>query len=280
MTFDPRMTPARRDLAAVHLKGEIEAPRYAEGREMHVAVPVLPMTSHPDPEAGFSSQLLMGERFTVYDVDDATGLAWGQAARDGYVGWVPRFALESGPGAPTHWVVAQLAHIYPEPNLKTRPFDAVPFLAQLRITGQEGRWLELDTGGWIYGRHVSEERPGGDWVGICERFLGVPYLWGGKSSLGLDCSALIQSGLHGAGLDCPRDSDQQEEALGRELKLDAKLKRGDIVFWNGHVGVMTSPKRLFHANAFAMAAVYEDIELARDRIDAQGDGPVTRIRRL
>ncbi|WP_316013767.1 NlpC/P60 family protein [Roseobacter sp. HKCCA0434] len=279
MSFDPRRVPARRDLAAAHLKGEVEADRFVEGRQMAVATASAPLTAHRDPEAGLASQLLHGERFTVYDLDDATGLAWGQAARDGYVGWVPQAVLDA-PGTPTHVVTALMTHRYPEPDLKTRPFDMLPFLADVEIVGAEGRWLEVAQGGWVPAQHLGTERPGGDWVALAEAFLGAPYLWGGKTVSGLDCSALVQLSLHGVGRDCPRDSDMQEGEMGAEIDPDGGFARGDLVFWKGHVGVMADADRLLHANGHAMAVTYEPIVEARARIEAQGGGPVTTARRL
>jgi len=276
MTFDPRNTPARTDLAAAHLKGQIDAPRYVTGQDRMVATSSAPMTSQADPEAGLSSQLLRGEVFTVYDIDDDTGLAWGQAQRDGYVGWIPNFMLEPVE-VTTHHVTTLMTHCYPEPDLKTRPFDMLPMLSAVTVVDQEGKWLELSTGGWVPGRHLSEALPGGDWVAIAERFIGVPYLWGGKTASGIDCSGLIQVALHAAGLDCPRDSDMQA-ALGADV--NGPRQRGDLAFWKGHVGVLVDADTLLHANAFAMATALEPFELACDRIAAQGGGALTGMRRI
>ena len=276
MTFDPRTTPARSDLAAEHLKGTVEASRYVAGQDRMVATSSAPMTARAEPESGLSSQLLRGEVFTVYDIDDDTGLAWGQARRDGYVGWVPNFMLEPVE-ASTHHVTALMTHCYPEPKVKTRPFDMLPMASAVTVVGQEGKWLELDTGGWVPGRHLSDALPGGDWVAIAERFAGVPYLWGGRTASGIDCSGLMQIAMYMAGLECPRDSDMQS-ALGHDVAGDRQ--RGDLAFWKGHVGVLVDPDTLLHANAFAMATVREPFDLACDRIAAQGDGALTGLRRL
>ncbi|MGB0498409.1 MAG: C40 family peptidase, partial [Rubricella sp.] len=178
-----------------------------------------------------------------------------------------------------HHVIRPLALVYAEPDLKGRPIDALPFLARVSILGQSGRWLETEAG-WVPGRHLSEAAPAvADWVSVAERFEGAPYLWGGRSTLGIDCSALVQLSLMAAGRDCPRDSDMQA-ALGSAVSEDAPLRRGDLVFWKGHVGVMLDGATLLHANAFHMATVREPLNLVRDRIEAMGDGPVTGIRRL
>lgn len=279
MSFDPRITPARSDLAAAHLRGTVEADRFVDGRERMVISASAPMTARAEPEAGLSSQLLRGEVITIYDVDDDTGLAWGQARKDGYVGWVPNALLEPVE-EPTHVVNALLTHCYPEPDLKTRPFDMLPMLARVNVIEQEGRWLELSTGGWVPGRHLAEALPDQNWVAVAERFLGAPYLWGGKTASGIDCSGLVQMALHASGAECPRDSDMQRGSLGEALALNAPRQRGDLAFWDGHVGILLDADTMLHANAFAMATVLEPFELACDRIAAQGDGALTGLRRL
>lgn len=278
MKHDPRLTPARPEIAAAHLSDHVTAERFVEGRGMRVALPLLPLTCSPDPEAPLDSQLLLGEAFTVYDVEDQTGLAWGQAACDGYVGWVPQAGLDT-PQETTHHITQPLALIYGEPEVKSRPIDALPYLAKVAVAGQNGRWLELADGGWIPGRHLSDGPQSGDWVTRAEQFLGAPYLWGGRSVMGLDCSALIQLARLGAGQSCPRDSDMQQDQ-GTALDVDGPFQRGDLMFWKGHVGVMQSPDTLLHANAFHMAVTLENLSLARDRIDAQGDGKMTAARRF
>lgn len=277
MSFDARLVPARPDLAAAHLKGEVTAARFVEGTPQRVTAPRLPLTSRPDPSQSYGSELLYGEPFAVYDRRD--GLAWGQSGADGYVGWV----AESGLGPPmraTHHVTLLQALAYAAPEVKSRPVAALPYLSTCTVTGQEGRWLEIDGAWWVPGRHLREGTPDArDWVAIAERFLGAPYLWGGRTAAGLDCSALVQLGRMGAGRACLRDSDMQAQ-IGDPLEHDGPFQRGDLIFWKGHVGIMSDADTLLHANAFHMACVQEPLELARDRIAAQGDGPMTGARRL
>ncbi|MEM9011987.1 MAG: NlpC/P60 family protein [Pseudomonadota bacterium] len=281
MSIDRRITPARPDLAAASLRGKVEAERFVEGREMVVAVPLAPLTLEPDPEGPLDSQLLMGERFTLYEGDAETGFAWGQCLTDGYVGYVPQAMLEPAGAAigTPHRVAALFTHLYPEPSVKCRPVEAFPFLAELNVTGREGDFVEVG-GGYCPAAHVVAEWPEiTDPVTWAERLLGVPYLWGGRSAAGLDCSALVQLALLAAGADCPRDSDMQQAEIGRPLRRNAALRRGDLVFWDGHVGWMTDKTTLLHANASHMAVVREPLAEAEARIAAAGVGPIRDRRR-
>ncbi|MEL6219078.1 MAG: NlpC/P60 family protein [Pseudomonadota bacterium] len=280
---DPRTTPARPDLAAAHLRGLVEAERYADPTETMVCTPVAPMSATPDGTAAMTSQLLFGERFTVYDSDGQW--AWGQSDLDGYVGYVPRSCLDDpaalGVPEPTHRVAALSTHVYAEPHFKARPGAALPAGARIAVTGERDGFGALGPGGFAPLCHLTPlETPAPDWVAEAERFLGVPYLWGGRSATGLDCSGLVQLSLQAGGHDCPRDSDQQEAALGRPLAARERLARGDLVFWKGHVGVMVTGSRLLHANIHHMAVAVEPLSDARQRIREKGEGTVTSRRRL
>ncbi|MGB1212954.1 MAG: C40 family peptidase [Pikeienuella sp.] len=279
--FDPRVTPARPDLAALHLQGSVVADTFASGQPMRVTVAIAPLSHAPDADGEMASQLLFGEDFMAYEVEG--GWAWGQSATDDYVGYVPEVCLSPVPAdaaAPTHRVHAMQALIYPEPDLKARPIGALPFGARASVTEYQEAYAALDVGGWapmIALHPAAESKP--MWVSTAERFKGVPYLWGGRSPAGIDCSGLIQAALHSAGYDCPRDSDQQMATVGREVSATG-LKRGDIVFWKGHVGVMTSPTRLLHANAHHMEVAEEAFETARSRIAEKEFGDIQMVRRI
>lgn len=270
---DPRLTPARADLAAEHLRGTVAAPRYAVARACAIASAVAPLTATPDAEAPLSTTLLRGEAFDVYD--SAGGWAWGQAA-DGYVGYAPAACLERAGEPATHRVTALSAPVYPEPSIKTRPVDALPFLSRLRPASapEAPGFLRLGEGGWVCAQHLGPEGVAApDWVSTALRFLGAPYLWGGKTAAGIDCSGLVQLARHAAGRACPRDSDQQRDAPGADVPPGAE-RRGDLIFWRGHVGVMLDPRRMLHANAFAMAVAVEPLADALARI-----GPAAARRR-
>ena len=271
---DPRLTPARPDLAAERLRGEVEAARYATPVRMRVTLGVAPLRSRPGAK-GLASELVYGSEFEVYE--SAGGLAWGQATRDGYVGYVPAGALEAANGPPTHRVTATLSHLYPGPDLKTAPLTPLPMNALLSGT-VEGGWL-VTRRGCVPAQHVAPaDEAAADWVAEAERFAGTPYLWGGGSALGIDCSGLVQAARWAGGFDCPRDSDMQA-GCGREV-AQADLRRGDLVFWRGHVGVMLDGARLLHANAHHMACAAEPLAGAIDRIAAGEYGPPTGFRRL
>ena len=272
-TRDPRLTPARPDLAAAHLEGIVKAPRYVVARPMRVAVAMAPLTALPDTDAPLGSQLLLGEAFDVYDT--APGWAWGQSVLDGYVGYVPDCCLGPPGAAPTHRVTLGQALIYPRPDLRSRPVGAAPLGARLTIAEIGHAFCALADGGHIPTPHLCPvDRPSRDWVAVAQGFLGAPYLWGGRSAAGIDCSGLVQVARQASGHDCPRDSDMQAAAPGEDVAAGA-LARGDLVFWKGHVGIMATPLQLLHANAHHMAVVSEPLARAEARIAAAGGGPVT-----
>jgi dipeptidyl peptidase-like protein/NlpC/P60 family protein len=282
LSFDPRLTPARPDVAAEHLRGRVAAARFVAGEPRVVVEPQAPVRRAPSPDALLDTEALMGERVTVYDTT-AEGWAWGQLEGDGYVGWMPAGALAAPGFAPTHTVVTLRTLVFPGPSIKLAPLAALCLCAQVVVVGAAERFSVTAGGGHIPTRHLA---PLGfaetDFVAVAERFVGTPYLWGGKSALGLDCSGLTQLALIACGIPCPRDSDMQERALGAPVAPDAdysNLRRGDLVFWNGHMAIVRDPETLVHANAFHMAVALEPIAQAIPRIRLT-DGEPTSVRRL
>jgi hypothetical protein len=281
--FDPRITPARPDLAAKHLAGKVEAKRFADGKAYEIGAPQAPVRSKPSHDAELSTEALKGERITIYEIGES-GWAWGQLAGDSYVGYVPASALrEPGPAA-THKVSALRTFVFPGPSIRLPPSETLSFGSRLAIARIEGAFAITASGGHVPVSHLAPvDTRELDFVAVAERFLGVPYLWGGKTSLGLDCSGLVQLALNACGIACPRDTDMQERALGsalahpRELK---QLRRGDLVFWKGHVAIVRDDAAFVHANASRHTAVaLEPIAEAIPRIRGIA-GEVLSVRRL
>jgi cell wall-associated NlpC family hydrolase len=276
--FDRRLTPARPDLAADHLRGLFDAPRYAKGHAKRVVAASAPLRRAPQAEAPLETEALHGEGVTVYD--ESEGWAWVQLDRDKYVGYLPGAAL-AAPSEPTHRIAALRAHAYPGPSIKSPPRMALSLGARLAIVGHDGDFAISTDGLHVWARHLAESgwrEP--DYVAVAERFLETPYLWGGRTSEGIDCSGLVQTALAAAGQASPRDSDMQEAGSGEPIAIDEPLARGDLVFWKGHVGIMRDPVTLLHANGWHMKVVSEPLAQARARIAANGGGDVTSVRRL
>jgi cell wall-associated NlpC family hydrolase len=282
LTRDPRLTPARLDLAAKELEGQVNAARYADGERREVVDVQAPLRRAPSHDAPLDTEALMGERVTIYDTNEE-GWAWGQLEDDRYVGWLPASALAAPGPTPTHRVVALRALIFPGPSIKLPPLASPPLGARLAIVRSEERFAVTASGGYVPARHLAPiEENDTDFVAVAERFVGVPYLWGGKTSLGLDCSGLVQVALNACGVPCPRDSDMQEIGLGKPITTGAdftNLRRGDLVFWKGHVAIGRDEKTLVHANAFHMAVAIERTADAVARIRAAGEQP-SSVRRI
>ena len=278
MSFDPRVTPARPDLAAAHLRGDVEAGRFVEGTMQEVTSGIAPVRSAPSHEATQVTEALRGERVTIYETDEE-GWAWGQLASDGYVGWLPAAALLAPGAPPTHKVTVLRTSVFPGPSIKLPPLDALPLGAHVSVAREQDSFAVLASGGYVPKTHlVALDAREHDFVAVAERFVGTPYLWGGKSSLGLDCSGLVQVALTACGIPCPRDSDMQEKALGKAVNL-AGLQSGDLIFWKGHVAIAHGRNSMIHANAFHMSVTIEPVAEGLARI-AAGGTQVTSVRRL
>jgi cell wall-associated NlpC family hydrolase len=277
---DPRRHPYRADLAAETLRGLVPAKHYVKGEKRQVTAPSLPVRREPRADANLDTEALFGETITLYD--EREGWAWVQLDRDGYVGFVPSDGLSARLAVPTHRISALRTYVYPEPDGKTPPLFLLSLNALVTVAGEGAKFHALAGGGHVVAGHLT---PIGtfakDFVAVAESFLGTPYLWGGRTSIGLDCSGLVQLAVEAAGYAAPRDADMQAGELGRSLDLrkGVELRRGDLVFWDGHVGIMTSGKDFLHANAFHMAVETEPFARARRRIKSVGY-EVAGVRRL
>jgi cell wall-associated NlpC family hydrolase len=277
--FDPRRTPAREDLAALHLKGFVPAKHYVEGRSMRVIDEVIALRPRPESDCSIDTQVLHGEEVIVYDIDE--GWAWGQLMSDGYVGYMPADALHKTPLVPTHHVPVPRTFLYAAPNMKSPPVGALTMGAKVEVRAPRDDFMQVTSGLFIWAAHLAPmEETRSDYVTTAESFIGMPYLWGGKSCLGLDCSGLVQIALHAAGISAPRDTDMMQAELGKDVPEGAPLRRGDLVFWKGHVGILQDAHRLLHANGHHMQVVSESFAEARQRIAHKSYGEIVAIKRL
>jgi hypothetical protein len=270
--LDPRLTPARPDLAAKHLEGKVQAARFVEGETFGVIEAIAPLRRAPAPDAELMTQALKGEHVTIYDCN-GEGWAWGQLDGDGYVGWLPESALARPSATTTHKVTALCTLAFPGPSIKLPPGHSLPMEARVTVTCEDGSFAITHEGLYLPRQHLgSLDAKSPDFVAVAERFVGTPYLWGGKSSFGIDCSGLVQLSLAAAGIRSPRDTDMQQVSLGLPLDLAEaqKLRRGDLLFWKGHVAIARDSETIVHANAHHMATVIESTADAVVRIKAAG----------
>ena len=283
--LDPRLNAYRPDLADLALKGQVTAARFVPAEAFQVSAPQAPLRRQSSERAPLETEALFGEAVSVFDRTD--GWAWVQLKDDGYVGWMPLAALEKPHSEPTHRVAALRTLVFSEPDIKSPLIAGLPLGARVTVVGEasdrNARYALTAPRGAVVVQHLA---PLGavesDWAEVAERFLGVPYLWGGKTSLGIDCSGLVQVACRACGIAAPRDTDMQEASLGRALPLDGgmpPLERGDFLFWRGHVGIMRDAATLIHANVYHMAVRVEPLEAAVARI-ARGNLSISNVRRI
>ena len=284
--LDPRLHAFRPELADIALKGRVSAKRFVPGQELRVAGAQASVRREPSEAARLETEALRGELVKVFETT-ADGWVWAQLETDRYVGWIPRSELsESGP-EPTHRISVPRTLVFAKPDIKSGALFGLPLGAAVAVVGNaadhNAEYALVTPHGAIVTQHLCPiDEHEADWVAVVERFLGAPYLWGGKTMLGIDCSGVVQVSLASAGIASPRDSDMQEQTLGKSLPLDAglpQLRRGDLLFWKGHVGTMLDADRLLHANAHHMAVTIEPVVAAVERI-LRRLGPLTAVRRI
>jgi len=272
---DRRFLAANMRVADAALRGRFEAPAYSEGTPLRINVPQVDLCRAPQGRR--DKQMLLGQGFRV--LERHGGWAFGVDMTDGYVGYLPEAALADA-AAPTHRISLRSAHTYCAADFKSRETGLLSFLSAVTVTAEANGFHRTEQG-YIAAQHLTPaKRQMPDIAATAEMFLGAPYLWGGNSGTGIDCSGLVQMALWAAGRACPRDSDLQEAQLGTHLPEDAPLRRGDLIFWAGHVGMMLDAVTLIHANAHHMAVATEPLAEAAARIGAREFGAVTARRRL
>ena len=273
--MDPRLTPANEIVACSSLKGKIKHSNFIEGKNYQINVPLVDLLSAPDGKR--NRQLIYGSKVKYFGA--AEGWAFIQNTYDSYVGYVPQNTITSETKR-THIVTASLAHVFLEPNIKSKNIDILPLTSRVSGKTVENGFLETELG-WISVAQLKRktELPE-DPVEVSKLLQNAPYLWGGNTSLGIDCSGLIQISMLLCGLDCPGDSDQQMKALGQNLDIGSSRKRGDILFWEGHVAWAVNESQILHANAYHMATVTEEADEAIERIKKQDNNNVIAHKRL
>jgi len=275
--MERRLTPFNEHVAARNLAGQVVSAAFVDGWPMQIKVAVSDLRTTLD-SVRRDRQLLYGEHVQVFDIRD--GLAFCQAKKDGYVGYVAAADL-SEPVDPTHFVSSRATHLYPKPDLKQKEAKLISFGSRLRVVAGQGNFFETDDGLFVPRPHVRPVKvPLQDPATIAQLFFGAPYLWGGNSQSGIDCSGLVQITLHACGYLCPADSDLQEKAVWKAIDDDVTLQRGDLIFWKGHVAMAVDGETIIHANGHHMAVVYEPVAEALERICEQGGGPVTSRKRI
>jgi len=279
--LDPRRNAFRDDLAANNIRNLVQAPRYVDGDWAQVTHASTPVRRRPEPDAPVDTEALFGEVVVVYEV--ANGWAWVQLVRDSYVGYIRAEALSAHVEWPTHKVRSLGTFVYADRDIKSQPLMHLSLNSSFSVAEMDGQFCRLTTGGYIVSRHVAEvESYARDFVEVAERFIGTPYLWGGRTRVGIDCSGLVQVALEAAGISAPRDSDMQRDELGTDVEIPDDLEglmRGDLIFWDGHVGILIDGIMLLHANAHHMAVTVETLPEAVERIGKSGS-PIIAIKRL
>ena len=278
--LDPRLHALRPDLADKCLEGRVTAARFADGAAATVVVGHASLKETPGIMGRQGSELLFGERVQVFERAD--GWAWVQNETDGYVGYLSEKALGPAVGTPTHVVTALRSYLFPEPDLKTVPLDVLHLTSAVHAVDRDGDWTGIETAGmsgWLWSAHLGEV---GSWesdpVEVARRFTGAPYGWGGRSTEGLDCSALVQLALARCGIACQRDSDMQEATLGSVVEGVEQAEYGDVLFWPSHEAFYLGDGTILHANAHHMAVAEEPLADFRARTVAR-IGDVRTVRR-
>jgi cell wall-associated NlpC family hydrolase len=282
--LDRRLNVIGPGIAEKRLEGLVAASAFVDGDPARIVAPVAGLRREPRPDCGLDHELLMGEEVLVFDAGEGWSLV--KSRGDGYVGWTPSQGVGAVGAASTHVVTAPRTFLYPGPDLKLPGATALSMGSRIAVAGETvtrgTRYLTLAGGGAVFAGHVASlPLAAGDYVSIAERLLATPYLWGGASAIGIDCSGLVQLSMRMAGMAALRDSDMQAATLGEPVDTGSgpgpgkrDLRRGDLIFWRGHVAIAQGEGRLIHANGYTMDVASEAVDVALERIAAMFEQPI------
>ncbi|MEH6630537.1 MAG: NlpC/P60 family protein [Halopseudomonas aestusnigri] len=277
--LDPRLHPIRDDLTAEYLREKVTCNKYSQGQAAQVIVGKSSLRRSPEDGSPLDSELLFGEKLTVYD--ERNGWAWVQNAKDSYVGYIHSADISKEIRPTTHRIQALRTYVFPKPDMKCPPIDLLSIESAISIVQIEGNYSQIQGGGWVYSAHImSQDIAATDHVSIARRFLGTPYLWGGKTSVGIDCSGLIQVSLSACGITAQRDASMQEKTLGIPVNSE-QTTEGDLIYWSGHVAIALDNKMAIHATANSMDVMIEPIAHITERVEMETGGTgITAIKRV